>query len=174
MCCMSDEPCLSEEDWPRTERSVLRSRPTTRVGLALALALWTSACYAYHPAQLGPTFSRQREVRVRADRPFPLRAPGAAPNAATLCVTREVRGRMLRVTADTLVLDITSHALEPQSGAEAMPPCPERGPVALVISANERVTSNQLGAARTVLGLLAFGAIAILVMSLLYSAAAPM
>lgn len=132
--------------------------------------MWTAACYAYYPVRLSPTLGEHQEVRVRADRPFPLRAPGAPRDAPTLCVTREVRGRLVRVIADTRVIAITAHTIEPQSGTDATPDCPAGGLVALVVSSNEHVTSNQLDAAKTILWLMAFGAMAILIMSLLYSA----
>ena len=103
---------------------------------------------------------------MRAEAPFPLRS-AADTTSKPLCTTRDVRGRLIRVLADTIVLEIESVSIEPQAGAEIALSCPDQGRVALTVGPSAEVTSQQVSTVASLTAVALVAAVAYLVLSTL-------
>ena len=88
-------------------------------------------------------------VRIQSTRAFALRTPGAPLDAIVLCDTRAVHGRVVRVLADTAVLDITSALRARSTDTPAGESCPSRGEVAVIVGDGFEVATYRFDAGKT-------------------------
>lgn len=84
----------------------MRLAPALRTALATAPLLPGAACSAYRPARVDPAAPPSEPVRVRYAAPQPVRAVSSAGDTVPYPRAREVVGRVVAASGDTLDLDV--------------------------------------------------------------------
>lgn len=135
-----------------------RSRTVAFRCSTLALTVWALACTEFHPATADFALPAGRFVQVRSDRPFALAEPGLERESPSACHATELRGRVLRMAGDTLVIQrgFDVEAVPRPDGSRGT--CARSGAISVVLAPGIALTEERFNRVRTTVLVLAIAA----------------